>query len=377
MMSGQTEFNTVPITVNTDNPELFWQIWEEEGRGGNRGAGGSAVTADRKDYEHWNEDADRMWWEEEGKHQNEEPYMDEYDQRADVDREGEFEMAIDDGYEAAHNIAPDALTWHYLPDSNDRDVLVAWLDSYQDGQREQGFEGLSHEEYQQLLEESLKNYRGPQPATNYPTYGGWQKGSPYPKNDDAVDHSAPGHHLPKKVNEIYNAIKREHPEYTKEQAIRIAWDRSGLHKEKGSSWTRVAEGEIAPGPGGLPQDIPFDAASQQSIVHAYEDGDIILEDGTTTFDPSRAYQFLIGAHEFDKAKQVKELIDRSPPTELPAAVIPPEEAQQPQEKLPEEAPLDPTGGQPQPATGAPMQPGAEVPAPPAPARPRASVEKTS
>jgi hypothetical protein len=30
--------------------------------------------ADRKDYEHWNEDADRMWWEEEGKHQDDPEY---------------------------------------------------------------------------------------------------------------------------------------------------------------------------------------------------------------------------------------------------------------------------------------------------------------
>ncbi len=101
--------------------------------------------------------------------------------------------------------------------------MVAFLDSYQDGQREQGFEGLQHDEYLKLINEALANYSGgPYPPTNYPTYSGWQKGSPYPKNDDEVDHSAPGHHLPDKVNEIYNAIKREHPEYSKEKAIRIA-----------------------------------------------------------------------------------------------------------------------------------------------------------
>lgn len=95
--------------------------------------------------------------------------------------------------------------------------------------------------------------------------------------------------------------------------------------------------------------------------------------GTTTFDPNRAYLFLVGQKEFDKAKLVKELIDRSPPAELPSAVIPPDEAQQPQMKLPEEAPLDPTGGQPESQSGAPVQPGAEVP--PMPVRPRASVKK--
>ena len=134
---------------------------------------------------------------------------------------------------------------------------------------------------------------------------------------------------------------------------------------------------------GTPQDIPYDPGVEIDVVHAYPDGDVVLQDGTTTFNPERAYGFLIGQKEFDKAQQVKELIDRSPPTELPPAVIPPEEAQRPQEKLPEEAPLDPTGGQPQPATGAPMQPGTQVPPPPGqpqgqqpqfPVQPRASVE---
>jgi len=54
--------------------------------------------------------------------------------------------------------------------------------------------------------------------------GAMDKGSPYPSNSEknAPDHSAPGHHLPKKVNDIYNAIMREHPEYGKEKAMRIA-----------------------------------------------------------------------------------------------------------------------------------------------------------
>lgn len=61
----------------------------------------------------------------------------------------------------------------------------------------------------------------------------WQKGAPYPSNDDEVDHSAPGHDLPAKVNEIYNAIKRENPDYSKEKAMSIAWSRSG-EKHEGS-----------------------------------------------------------------------------------------------------------------------------------------------
>jgi hypothetical protein len=56
----------------------------------------------------------------------------------------------------------------------------------------------------------------------------------YPEDShkNAPDHSAEGHHLPDKVNEIYNAIMREHPEYGKEKAMSIAWDRSGETKEK-------------------------------------------------------------------------------------------------------------------------------------------------
>ena len=33
----------------------------------------------RADYAHWNEDADYMWWHEEGKHADEPPEPDEYD----------------------------------------------------------------------------------------------------------------------------------------------------------------------------------------------------------------------------------------------------------------------------------------------------------
>lgn len=70
------------------------------------------------------------------------------------------------------------------------------------------------------------------------------KGSPYPENSEknAPDHSAPGHHLPPKVNQIYNAIMREHPEYGKEKAMRIAWERSGETHEKDSMTTGTYNG---------------------------------------------------------------------------------------------------------------------------------------
>jgi len=66
---------------------------------------------------------------------------------------------------------------------------------------------------------------------------GVQKGSPYPENsyENSPDHSAPGHNLPEKVNAIYNAVMRENPDYGKEKAMKIAWERSGLHKEKDNS----------------------------------------------------------------------------------------------------------------------------------------------
>ena len=59
---------------------------------------------------------------------------------------------------------------------------------------------------------------------------------PYPEDSakNAPDHSAPGHHLPKKVNDIYNALMRDHPEYGKEKAMRIAWGQSGEHHEASS-----------------------------------------------------------------------------------------------------------------------------------------------
>lgn len=57
----------------------------------------------------------------------------------------------------------------------------------------------------------------------------------YPEHshENAPDHSAEGHNLPDKVNEIYNAIMRENPEYGKEKAMKIAWERSGEKHEKG------------------------------------------------------------------------------------------------------------------------------------------------
>jgi len=69
------------------------------------------VVADRRDYEHWNEDQDYMWWEEEGKHQGE-PSEYDYDDynRADVESEATFEAAVDEGYEAAFSTPPDVLT---------------------------------------------------------------------------------------------------------------------------------------------------------------------------------------------------------------------------------------------------------------------------
>lgn len=33
----------------------------------------------RADYAHWNEEADRVWWEEEGKHELNESYLEEED----------------------------------------------------------------------------------------------------------------------------------------------------------------------------------------------------------------------------------------------------------------------------------------------------------
>ncbi len=44
----------------------------------------------RADYSHWNEDADRIWWEEEGRHVEEPPFLDDdeffgdYDDAADA-----------------------------------------------------------------------------------------------------------------------------------------------------------------------------------------------------------------------------------------------------------------------------------------------------
>lgn len=62
-------------------------------------------TAARSDYEHWNEDADRMWWEEEGKH----PYEPEYDDLG-AERGMEAEDAAWEAlYDQMYDLPPDDL----------------------------------------------------------------------------------------------------------------------------------------------------------------------------------------------------------------------------------------------------------------------------
>lgn len=90
-----------------------------------------------------------------------------------------------------------------------------------------------------LPEEGGMETPTPAPVRNETT--AMQKGSPYPENsaENAPDHSAPGHHLPAKVNEIYNACMRDNPGYGKEKCMKIAWAGSGKHHE--TKWTVVAE----------------------------------------------------------------------------------------------------------------------------------------
>jgi len=255
--------NSVPITVETENPDLFWEIW---GDTKNRGGGGGVaertasytyelpdtpgehfldtmeVVADRRDYEHWNEDADYMWWNEEGKHDLEP----DYEERSGSPFDDMLSEAADEGYMAASDTPPDALDVPY----REPEAIKAFIEAYQEGRRDAGLDLLTPEE--------VAAFSVPlEPATNYPTYG---------------------------------------------------------------SWVRESE---------LIQDIPYTPTGEE-VVHAYPDGDVVLYDGRTTFDPNKAYGWLLGQKEFDKAEQVKQLIDRSPPSELPAAVIPPDEAQQPQ-----------------------------------------------
>lgn len=61
------------------------------------------VSMPLQDYQHWNEDAHRVWWEEEGKHPHE-PYGDEYEQ--DVGRE---DAAWEELYDFMSQLPPDDL----------------------------------------------------------------------------------------------------------------------------------------------------------------------------------------------------------------------------------------------------------------------------
>jgi hypothetical protein len=59
--------------------------------------------ADLSDYQHWNEEAPRVWWEEEGKHPHE-PYGDEFEEGVRAE-----DAAWEELYEAMHELTPDDL----------------------------------------------------------------------------------------------------------------------------------------------------------------------------------------------------------------------------------------------------------------------------
>ncbi len=104
---------------------------------------------------------------------------------------------------------------------------------------------------------------------------------PYPEDSEhnAPDHSAPGHHLPEKVNSIYNAIMREHPDYGKEKAMKIAWERSGEKHEASavlSNWQVVGWGN--PGDG-------YDAEESYD-PRSLDTGERVRDPGPGFNDPS-------------------------------------------------------------------------------------------
>jgi hypothetical protein len=76
------DFSRVPVTVETDTPEIFWALYNDPKLGGGHPSMGTTaafkeqplpdtandhfldsmpVQAARSDYDHWNEDADYMW----------------------------------------------------------------------------------------------------------------------------------------------------------------------------------------------------------------------------------------------------------------------------------------------------------------------------
>ena len=51
-----------------------------------------------RDYAHWNEDAEYMWWHEEGKHVEEPPEPD-YDLMMDIEQDREYEAYMEEAYQ--------------------------------------------------------------------------------------------------------------------------------------------------------------------------------------------------------------------------------------------------------------------------------------
>lgn len=115
---------------------------------------------------------------------------------------------------------------------------------------------IPHDSLHQVLDSYLNNRTEP-PSPNEQFFSknsesimteSMQKGSPYPENSEknAPDHSAPGHHLPDKVNQIYNACMREHSDYGKEKCMKIAWAASGdKHEKSGQVTFKGVPGKIS------------------------------------------------------------------------------------------------------------------------------------
>lgn len=172
-------FNTVPITVETDNPELFWQIWDQAGEGG--------VNRER------------------------------HEAAADAQSIEAQLAATTDPMQAKHL----AVQLAELTGEHWRDIINEWYAQKQQPSQPSG-NGLWWDPYADL-------------GNDYGRSASFYKGAPYPSDSykNAPDHTPKDNKKswPEEVNAIYNACMRE-GNGDKEKCAKIAWakyDENGGH----------------------------------------------------------------------------------------------------------------------------------------------------
>jgi phosphohistidine swiveling domain-containing protein/DNA-directed RNA polymerase subunit M/transcription elongation factor TFIIS len=253
-------------------------------------------TAARSDYDHHNEEGDRMWWEEEGKHQGDpnEGYLDPHDYD---DQYGAEDAQYEDMYEQMQGMEPE-----------DLQAVISAPQNFFEGDPKQiaelAQEALSNHQYHQErlqdtgptglggLEQPIAKTAGQvggMPPMGAPAAMVPQMPAAAPVCPMCGQTHAPGTACPAPAAANVTAPAATGQPITPPQPNTVV-----------TKWHVVALGEELPAEAVAPaaQAAPTPEQAQApdvspgDVIAAYPDGTIVLDDGITTFNPARAKQFL-------------------------------------------------------------------------------------